>query len=72
MARCKGNLCCFYFAIDFRASLLILFRSTARRAKNSPQDCFLNARSNPLPDKKLRTATDVTVLNWRAARDSNP
>ena len=52
MARCKGNLGRLFILFDFRESALIFYRSAARRAENSPQDCFLNARSNPLQDKK--------------------
>ena len=48
-------------------------------AKNSPQDCFLNA-AHPLRVRiplsfiktKKRSNTEVSLLFWRAARDSNP
>ncbi len=47
--------------------------SIMRRAKNSPQDCFLNALSNPLlyKSKEAPPFGDAS-FSWRRARDSNP
>ena len=44
------------FAEKMTGSYIVFSYDTIIRAKNSPQDCFLNARSNPfgyLADKNL-------------------
>ena len=47
--------------------------------KNSPRDCFLNVAhplrvriSQKFIKNKKRSNTEVSLLFWRAARDSNP
>ena len=63
----------FFGVLDFRQSLRILYRSTARRAENLSPKGFLFALSNPLQIKQKRSnSCGITSFSWRAARDSNP
>ncbi len=53
---------CFTVVFDFRESLQNLYRLAARRAENSPPDCFLIALSNPTSNKKAITADAVMAF----------
>ena len=54
----------FLRVLDFWQSLRNFYRLAARRAKNSPPDCFLNARSNPLQIKKIMGTADAVPIIW--------
>ncbi|MBR2868393.1 MAG: hypothetical protein IKB88_04930, partial [Clostridia bacterium] len=60
--------CCvvsFFRVLDFRQSLQILYRSTARRAKNLSPKGFLFALSNSLQDKQKRSnSCGITSFSW--------